>query len=383
VLRLSDDLEAFRLQLRHRAESRIGPLIADIDSTGTFSWPLWNELRDADVFGLPFSESVGGQGGSFLAFIVATEELARVGAIAGLYPGTTVQVANTLVEHGTAAQQQRWLPVLLSGQGPAAWAFTEPQTGSDPRQIATTARRAPDGRWVLSGSKLFISYARQALVTLLFARLDDGGLGAFLLEHGLPGLSIGEPFKVMAFGGGEAAPIYLDDVHVAEDALVGAPGRGFDVMLAGEAQGKIRASAINVGIAQRAVEEAGRYALQREHRGTPIADKFASIQTLLGEMEAQVQLSRAYVRDVAQLIDDGERDLARQGASARIMTGRCVREVTSAAMQICGAYGWTTELVVERLYREAKFFEVSQGVTEIQKAIVARTVLDELRPRTR
>ena len=166
---------------------------------------------------------------------------------------------------------------------------------------------------------------------------------------------------------------------VPAEALVGTAGKGFEVMLAGEAQGKVRASALNVGIAQRALEESGRYALTRMHRGTAIGDKFASIQQLLGDMDAQIQVSRSYVRALAQLIDDGERDIARQTAAARIITGRCAREVTSNALQICGAYGWTTEMPLERLYREAKFFEVTQGVTEIQKSIIARNVLDELR----
>ena len=376
---LPDALEEFRLEVRRRAESRIEPLIAEIDESGRFSPQLWSELRATEIFGLPFEERHGGLGGSFLAFVIATEELSRVGAIAGLYPGTTVQVAMTLVQHGTPAQQERWLPALIGGEAPAAWAFTEPQTGSDPKQIRTTARRVTSGEWVLQGQKTFISFARQAAVALVFARLDEGGLGAFLVETDRPGYSTGEPFKVLAYGGGEAAPVYLDDVHLPPTALVGGPGRGFDVMLAGEAQGKIRASAVNVGVSQRAIEEAGRFALARTHRDVPIAEKFPTIGTLLGEMEAQTLAARAFVRSVAQLVDDGEQDLAKLTASARIVTGRCAREVTSNALQVCGAYGWTKELPVERLYREAKFFEVTQGVAEIQKAIVARCVLSELR----
>ena len=162
------------------------------------------------------------------------------------------------------------------------------------------------------------------------------------------------------------------------NAAVGEPGRGFEVMLAGEAQGKVRASGINVGVAQRAVEEAGRYALQRLHRGLPIGDKFPTIRTLLGEMEADVLAGRALVRSVAALIDDGQPHVAKHAASARIITGRAARNVTSNALQICGAYGWTKELPVERLYREAKFFEVTQGVSEIQKEIVGRDVLREM-----
>lgn len=375
---LPESIEMFRVELRRRAGVRIGPLIAEIDRTGRFSWELWSELRDAGVFGLPFGEEIGGQGGSFLAFAVATEELARVGGIAGLYPGTTVQVATTLVEHGSPEQRDRWLPVLIGGEAPAAWAFTEPQTGSDPKQIEAVAMRLPSGEYRISGQKQFISYAGQAAVALVFARVDEGGLGAFLVEPDVPGYRVGKPHSILGFRGGEAAPLFLDDVVVAPSALVGHPGGGFHVMLAGEAQGKVRAAAINVGIAQRAVEEAATYGLARTHRGTPIAEKFPTIRSLIGEMDAEVQASRAFVRSVAAMIDDGDPSVARAAAAARIVTGRCAREVASNAMQVCGAYGWTDDLVVERLYREAKFFEVTQGVTEIQKTIVGRSVLAEI-----
>src|SRR5215213_2808766 len=157
MLLLPEPVEEFRVALRRRAEARIAPLIPGIDERGSFSSDLWSELRDTGIFGLPFATEHGGQGGSFLAFVVATEELARVGAIAGLYPGTTVQVATTLIELGTPEQQTRWLPSLVTGDTPAAWAFTEPQTGSDPKQIQTTAKQHASGEWVLNGQKQFIS----------------------------------------------------------------------------------------------------------------------------------------------------------------------------------------------------------------------------------
>jgi alkylation response protein AidB-like acyl-CoA dehydrogenase len=413
---LAGEILAFQADLRRRSAERIEPLIAGIDESQAFSARLWEELRATGIFELPF-----GAPGSFPTFIVATEEIARAGAIAGLYPGTTVQVAATLLRHGRAEQQERWLPALTSGTGPAAWAFTEPQTGSDPRQITTRAQRAAGGDWILDGQKAFISFARQALVTLVFAQTDAGRLGAFLVPAGTPGVSHGAPVRLMSFGGGEPCAVYLDQVRLPAEALVGEPGAGFGVLLAGEAEGKVRASAINVGIAQRAVDEAASYAMTRTHRGTPIATKFPTVAARIGEMEAQVRGARAHVRAVAAELDgraglgvgarqsggaarssggaagpsdeaagpsggaagpsggaagpSGGGELGAASAAVRITTGRCAREVTSDALQICGAYGWTKELPVERLYREAKFFEVTQGVIDIQRAIVARHVL--------
>ena len=374
---LPDDLEEFRRTIRRQAETKIGPLVDELDRAQRFSTEVWNAVCALEIFGLPFPARVGGADGSFFAFVLATEEIANVGAAVALYPGTTVQVAMTLLEHGTPEQVQRWVPPLVRGDAPAAWAFTEPQTGSDPRQLETVASPDGDG-WVLRGQKLFISFARSAAVALVFARTSEVGVGAFLVETTDPGWSVGEPFELLSFGGGEPAPVFLDDVRVPADQVIGDPYRGFDVLLAGEAQGKIRAAGICVGIAQRAVTEAATFALARTHRGQPIADKFATIQNLLGEMEASVLGARALVHEAAALVDAGQ-PVAKTAAAVRIVAGRTAREVTSNALQVTGAYGLTRELPLERLYREGKFFEVAQGVMEIQKAIVAKHLLAEHR----
>ena len=370
---LSPELIEFRDTVRARAAERIAPWVDVLDREQRFSPEVWAELCDLELFSLPFPGSVGGADGSFLAFTVATEAVASVSASAALYPGTTVQVAATILRLGTPAQVQRWVPAMVRGDAPVAWAFTEPQTGSDPKQLQTTATPDGDG-WRLNGQKLFISYARQAVAAVVFARTPGGSVGAFIVETDTPGWSTGAPFELLALGGGEPAPIFLDDVFVPGDQLIGAADQGFQAMIAGEAQGKIRAAAICVGIAQRAIDEAAAYALHRTHRGESIATKFPTIQGLLGEMEATTLGARALVHQVAELIDRGD-DVSREAAAARLVAGRAAREVTSAAMQVCGAYGLTRELPLERLYREGKFFEVAQGVAEIQRAIVARHVI--------
>jgi alkylation response protein AidB-like acyl-CoA dehydrogenase len=163
-------------------------------------------------------------------------------------------------------------------------------------------------------------------------------------------------------------------VQVPPERLIGPPNSGFDVMLAGEAQGKIRASTICVGLAQRAVDEAMAYAATRLHRGATLSERFPTVQALLGTMEAQVLGARALVRSCADLFDHGK-PIAKEAASSRLVAGRVARENTSMALQVCGAYGLTQDLPLERLYREAKFFEVAQGTAELQKIIVARELL--------
>lgn len=211
-------------------------------------------------------------------------------------------------------------------------------------------------------------------MALVFARTPDDRVGAFLVEAGTPGWSVGAPVEVLGLGGSEPRPLYLDDVRVPAEHVVGEPRNGFQVMLAGEAQGKVRAAAVCVGIAQRALDEATEYALTRTHRGVAIGRKFGGVQRHLADMQAGVLAARALVRSVATMVDEGQ-PVAKEAASARLVAGRTAHEATSSALQVCGAYGWTKELIVERLFRESKFFEVTQGSAEIQQAIVAREVL--------
>jgi alkylation response protein AidB-like acyl-CoA dehydrogenase len=377
---LDDDCQAIAEAVRARAWERLAPLAGPTDADQRFSPAMWEELRAMGVFQLPFAPDHGGAGASALAFIVALEQIAYSCAVAALYPGTTIQVAQALIAHAAEPVIARWVPRLVAGEVPAAWAFTEPQTGSDPRQLTTRARRDGEG-WVLHGQKTFISYAAQAAVALVFALTENDEVGAFLVDTDQPGWTTGAPAEVMAFGGTGACPVYLDAVRVGEQDLIGGSGRGFEVMLAGEAVGKLRVSAINVGIAQRALHEATAYALQRTHRGTAIGLKFAAIQSLLADMKAAVLSARALLYETARLCDDGQ-PIGARAAALRLATGRAAREVTSDALQICGAYGMSRELPVERLYREGKFYEVAQGSAELQRVIVAKDVLRSFSPDT-
>jgi alkylation response protein AidB-like acyl-CoA dehydrogenase len=377
---LDEESRAIAEMVRARAWERLEPLAAETDRTQRFSPLMWQELRSMGIFQLPFGPEAGGAGASTLTYVVALEQIAYSSAVAALYPGTTVQVAQALLAHASEPVAARWVPRLITGEAVAAWAFTEPQTGSDPRQLTTRARRDGDG-WVLDGQKAFISYAAQASAALVFAVTEDSQVSAFIVATDQPGWKAGPPVEVMAFGGTGACPVYLDSVRVGAEDLISGVGRGFDVMLAGEALGKLRVSAINVGIAQRALHEATAYAQQRTHRGTPIGAKFATIQSLLADMRAAVLGARALLYETARLHDAGE-SIGARAAALRLVSGRAAREVTSDALQVCGAYGMSRELPVERLYREGKFYEVAQGSLELQRVIVAKDVLRSFGPET-
>ncbi|MEU7817113.1 acyl-CoA dehydrogenase family protein [Pseudonocardia sp. NPDC049154] len=372
-IRLEPELEALRAAVDGQAARTVAPLAEKVDRGQAFSPELWAAVRDIGLTRLPFAEEHGGEGGTVRAYVVATREVARHSPVGALYPGTTIQVAMTLLQHGTPEQVARWVPRLVSGESVASWAFTEPATGSDPRQITTRAERT-DAGWRLTGAKQFISFAGQADVALVFARTSETALGAFLVDTTDPAWSVGEPSEVLSMGGTEARPVALDGVLA--EGLVGPVDGGFDVMIAGEAFGKLRAATISAGIAARALEEASAYALTREHRGTPIGRKFPTIQALLGKAAASTLAAESLLLTCADLLDR-KQSVPAEAASARLVSGRAAREATEAALHVCGAYGLTKDMVVERLYREAVFFDVSQGVTEIQQVIVARELLAE------
>ena len=369
---LEPELQELARSVRQQAW-RLAGRDADLDRVQRFSRETWDDVRELGIVGLSFDEVDGGGGAPALAFVVALEQVAYASAVAALYPGTTIQVARALLDHGQPAMRDRWAERLIAGDAVASWAFTEPQTGSDPKQLSTRARRDADS-WVLDGTKAFISYAGVAEVALVFAVDEAGATCAFLVETDQPGWQPDRPVEVLAYGAAEARPVRLDGVRVPDEGMVGAVGDGFGVMLAGEALGKLRIAALNVGVAQRALDEATRYALQRTHRGTPIGDKFPTIRTLLADMSASVLAARAALYDTARLLDSG-RELACPIAALRLVTARAATETTSAALQVCGAYGLSREMAVERLYRQAKFYEVAQGSLELQRVIAGKAVL--------
>jgi alkylation response protein AidB-like acyl-CoA dehydrogenase len=267
------------------------------------------------------------------------------------------------------------VPGIIGGTTKASWAFTEPQTGSDPKQMTTRAEHDGNG-WVLHGEKTFITLAPLADYALVFAKTPDDRLSAILIDTRQPGWQPSTPFEFVAFGGAATSAVHLDGVRAPMENLVGLPGQGFEILLRVEAAGKIRAAATCVGIAQRAQELAVAYALSRTHRGEPIGKKFESIQWLIGEIGASVEAARALTREAARRHDRGE-SIQRLAAATRIVAARTARTVTSDALQVFGSYGMVRGSEIERLYREAKFFEVGQGVVELQRLIVARSLLAE------
>lgn len=352
------------------ADRVIAPLAADLDE-GLWSDEVWTALVDLGLMGMTVSEDGGGLGLPYSTYLTCTAAVSRASAVAGLVPALNVLVARSLERFGSSAVAQRYLPGLVAGTDVACWAFTEPATGSDPRAITTRAT-AVDDHWLVSGEKAFISHSSHATVAVVFAQLD-GALTAFIGPTG-EGFHALPRERLMAFNGADTGGVLLDGFRATH--VLGEVGGGFDVLRAGESEAKLRASAISLGMAERALEVATRYALERTHRGQPIGEKFQSTQWLLAECAAKVFTIRAVVEHAGRAFDRGH-GTASSAASTKLMTSRLAREVATDCVQVLGAYGASTDHPAEMLYRQTKVYELVQGVSEINRTIIARGLLRE------
>lgn len=352
------------------AEEQIAPMARTLDET-SWSNEAWDLLSDLGVTAISAPEEYGGLGLPYSAYLAVTEQLARVSAVAALVPSLNVLVIRALLRAGSDEAKARYLPGLVAGRLRGCWAFTESETGSDPKAIRTTARPAPSGDgWLLSGGKMFISHSGHADVAVVFAQLD-GRLTAFLGET-TDGFTPGRREPLLGLAGLDTGTVDIDGMHVHE--ILGDPGDGFRILLSGEAEAKLRASAACSGLAWHATQLAVDYARSREHRGTPIGEKFQTIQWLVAECAARAETIQALIERGSRLVDAGG-DITAPAAKIKLMASRLAREVTSDAMQVHGAYGYTRDNDIEMLYRQAKMFEVVQGVSELNRVIIARDAL--------
>jgi alkylation response protein AidB-like acyl-CoA dehydrogenase len=354
-------------------QARIAPLARALDE-GEWLESVWVDLCNLGVPAMPIPENVGGLGLSYSSYLDVTAVIAASSAVAALMPALNVLVARALIRHGSAATRDRYLPDLVTGKSKACWCFTEPGTGSDPKSIRTTASTSSDGGWMLQGEKSFISHSSHATVAVVFAQLD-GSLTAFIGETDAGFVPAGRE-RLIAFGGADTGAVSLQSMRVWD--TIGEPGDGFKVLLAAEAEAKLRASAICQGMAEHALREAVQYARKRLHRDRPIGEKFQSIQWLLAECSSRVEAIQALVERGGREIDAGK-DVATSAARIKLMSSRLCRETVSDAVQVHGAYGISKAFDVEMLYRQAKVYELVQGVSELNRVIIARDLLGSSR----
>lgn len=363
--------EDFRATVRAFADAEIRPGAADRDATGQFPADLLARLGELDLMGITAPESYGGLGLPTAVQLAAIEEIARAdAALASIHTAHYLGMEPLLLA-ADEDQLARWLPQLTSGEALAAFALTEPDAGSDIAGMRTTATHRDGGGWRLSGTKTFISNARQAGLIVVFARTGTGfgGISAFLLPAGTPGVSFSEPQEKLGIRSAPTYTVHFDDVELDEAALLGELGRGGKLALEALNRARIDVAAMANGISLRARDLAADYAANREQFGRPIAE-FQAVQLLLGTCEARLVPSRLTADWAAEVKDAGS-DLRRTASLAKYVASEACSAIVDHAVQIHGGAGFMRESEVERLYRDSRILRIFEGTSQIQLLTIA------------
>ena len=361
---------------RDFAEAEIEPNAAAWDREHAFPRELLGRLGKLGLMGVCVPEELGGAGADFLSYILVLEELSRGDAGVGVTVAVHTSAATLpIIAFGTDEQKERFVPPLARGERIGAFALTEPDAGSDAGSLRTSATRGADG-WTISGTKQWITNGDFAETFLLFARTDPDtpgarGVSAFLLdgEH----VSVTRVEEKLGLNSSATVDIAVDGAVVGEDRLLHEEGKGFAVAMATLDGGRIGIGAQAVGIAQAAYDVARTYALERKQFGKPIAE-FQAIQHKLANMAMEIDAARLLVYRAAWCKQQGLPH-AEEGAKAKLFASEMARRQTAEAIQVLGGYGYTKEFPVERYYRDAKITEIYEGTSEIQRLVIARSIL--------
>ena len=374
---LSEDERQVCELARALAREQVAPLAAQVDEAETYPAESLRQLARAGLMGLYVPEAYGGAGLGALAFCLAVEEIAWACASTAVVYLVQYAAGYPLVSHGTEAQKQRYLPRLAAGEITAALSISEPGAGSDAASMTTTAVRRGD-RYLLNGTKMWVTNGSEAGVITLFATVDRArghrGVTAFLVEPGFPGFALGKLERKMGIRGSPTVALHLSDCEVPVDNRLGEEGQGFRVALGALDRSRPAVGAQAVGIAQAALDAATAYAKERRQFDRPIAG-FQGIQFMLADMAMQTHAARLLVHHAAALVDRGVTGTALESSMAKCFAADAAMRVTTDAVQVFGGYGYTREYPVERFMRDAKITQIYEGTNQIQRVVIARDLL--------
>jgi alkylation response protein AidB-like acyl-CoA dehydrogenase len=380
---LTDEQREIRDLVRTLARERVAPRAAEIDKKGEFPWDMVELFREHELLGLPYDEQYGGTGTGALMVLVAIEELSKVCATTGLILAVQELGSLGIKLAGTEEQKQRFLPRLASGEWLAAYALTEPGSGSDSAAMRTEARLEGD-EYVINGSKRFITNAGVAGLYTVFAKTDPdaghSGISAFAVEADSPGFEVGRIEPKMGIKGSTTGEIFFNDLRIPAENLLGEQGEGFKIAMRILDRSRPGIGAQGLGLAQGATDYALEYAKSRETMGKPIA-QHQLIAATLADMETKCEAARGLLYKIGMMIDEGAPDdeLTKISAMAKLYCTDVAMEVTTDAVQILGGYGYMQEYPVERMMRDAKITQIYEGTNQIQRLVIAREMLKENR----
>ncbi|HKW92131.1 MAG TPA: acyl-CoA dehydrogenase family protein [Methylomirabilota bacterium] len=377
---LSEDQKAIRDLAREIARERIAPLAAHVDETGEYPHEQLKLLGQQGLMGLHIPEAHGGSSAGSLAFCLAAEEVAWACASTS----TIFLVQNLggypIIFAGNDEQKRRYLPRLATGEMTAAFSLSEPGSGSDAAAMQCRAVRKGD-RYVLNGSKMWVTNGSHAGVTTVFVTTEPGkrakGVTALLVEPGMKGFTVGKSERKLGIHGSPTVALHFSDCEVPVENRLGEEGEGFKVAMRTLEQSRPTIGAQAVGIAQAALDASISYARERRAFDQPIA-AFQGIQFMLADMAMAVHASRLVVHHAAALIDHGVAGTALEASAAKCLASDTAMKVSTDAVQIFGGYGYTREFPVERFMRDAKITQIYEGTNQIQRIVIAQHLLGKV-----
>ena len=376
---LGESANMIRDSARTFCDREIAPRASAIDRDNSFPRELWPKLGALGLHGITAPEEYGGLGLGYLEHCVAVEEVSRASAAIGLSYGAHSNLCvNQIVRNGTSEQKARYLPKLISGEHVGALAMSEPGAGSDVVSMKTRAERKGD-RYVLNGTKMWITNGPVADVLVVYAKTDPTagprGISAFLIENGFKGFRPGAKLDKMGMRGSDTSELVFEDCEVPEENLVGARGKGVNVLMSGLDYERAVLAAGPLGIMQAAMDVVLPYVHERKQFDQPIG-QFQLIQAKLADMYVSLNASRAYVYAVAKACDRGE--TAREDAAAAILfAAERATQVALDAIQVLGGNGYTNDYPVARLLRDAKLYEIGAGTSEIRRMLIGRELFEK------
>jgi alkylation response protein AidB-like acyl-CoA dehydrogenase len=377
-LELTDEQQMVQGLAREFAEQEVKPIAAECDREARFPHATVKRMGELGLLGIAVPEALGGGGADFLSYVLALEEV----AVACASHAVVMSVNNSLVcapivTAGTPAQHERFLAPLASGRALGCFALTEPQAGSDARNLTTLARREGDD-YVLDGRKVFVTSGRESTVALVFAQTDPAkahrGISAFLVEKGTPGFLIPKVEDKLGLRASDTAEFVFEGCRVPVANRLGAEGGGFKLAMGALDGGRIGIAAQAVGIGRAALEASVRYARERQSFGVPIG-QHQMIQWMLADMATGVDAARLLTWRAAVLKDQGK-PYGTAASMAKLFASETAMRVATDAIQIHGGYGYIKDYPVERFFRDAKITQIYEGTSQIQRLVVARSLME-------
>ncbi|NRQ48699.1 acyl-CoA dehydrogenase family protein [Aeromicrobium sp. YC3-14] len=374
---LSEEHQAIREAVRAVAENKIAPYAADVDANARFPQEAADALLASDFHAPHVPEEYGGAGADALATVLVIEEVARVCVSSSLIPAVNKLGSLPVMIGGGEEIKAKYLSKLASGEGAFSYCLSEPMAGSDAANQQTKAVRDGDD-WVLNGVKRWISNAGWSDYYTVLAQTDPSkrtkGITAFVVEKSDEGVSFGAPEKKLGIKGSPTREVYLDNVRIPGDRIIGEVGEGFSIAMKTLDHTRVTIAAQAVGVAQGALDFALGYIQEREQFGHPISD-FQGIQFMVADMGMKIEAARQLTYAAAGRSERGDKDLTFFGAAAKAFASDTAMQVTTDAVQLLGGYGFTADYPLERMMRDAKITQIYEGTNQVQRVVMARQLL--------